>query len=116
MSETFDKVRALVGRAEVKISDHGYDEMADPFLAREVLAGVSEGIVVEDYPTYAKGPSVLVLQKDQDQRPIHVVWGCRRACPHRRLLSRPTDRILICGPKISRGGKHEKEATHKTCS
>ena len=76
MSETFDKVRALVGRAEVKISDHGYDEMADEdILAREVLAGVSEGIVVEDYPTYAKGPSVLVLQKDQDQRPIHVVWG-----------------------------------------
>ncbi|MGE5217138.1 MAG: DUF4258 domain-containing protein [Chloroflexota bacterium] len=76
MSETFDKVRALVGRAEVKISDHGYDEMADEdILAREVLAGVSEGIVVEDYPIYAKGPSVLVLQRDQDQRPIHVVWG-----------------------------------------
>jgi hypothetical protein len=76
MSETFDKVRALVRRAEVKISDHGYDEMADEdILAREVLAGVSEGVVVEDYPTYAKGPSVLVLQRDQDQRPIHVVWG-----------------------------------------
>jgi hypothetical protein len=76
MSETFDKVCALVERGEVKVSDHGYDEMSDEdILAREVLAGVSEGILVEDYPTYAKGPCVLVLQKDQHQRPIHVVWG-----------------------------------------
>lgn len=57
MSETFDKVCALVERGEVKVSDHGYDEMSDEdILAREILAGVSEGIVVEDYPTYAKGP------------------------------------------------------------
>jgi hypothetical protein len=76
MSETFDKVCALVERGEVKVSDHGYDEMSDEdILARDVLAGVFEGIVVEDYPTYAKGPCVLVLQRDRDQRPIHVVWG-----------------------------------------
>jgi hypothetical protein len=76
MSETFDKVCALVERGEVKVSDHGYDEMSDEdILARDVLAGISEGIVVEDYPTYAKGPCVLVLQRDRDQRPIHVVWG-----------------------------------------
>lgn len=76
MSETFDKVCALVERGEVKVSDHGYNEMSDEdILARDVLAGVSEGIVVEDYPTYAKGPCVLVLQRDRDHRPIHVVWG-----------------------------------------
>jgi hypothetical protein len=76
MSETFDKVCALVERGEVRVSDHGYDEMSDEdILARDVLAGVSEGIVVEDYPAYAKGPCVLVLQRDLDWRPIHVVWG-----------------------------------------
>jgi hypothetical protein len=49
MSRTFDKVRALVQRAEVRISDHGYDEMSDEnILARDVLAGVFNGIVVED--------------------------------------------------------------------
>ena len=73
---TFDKVCALVQRGEVRVSDHGYDEMSDEnILARDVLAGVSDGVVVEDYPMYAKGPCVLVLQKDLDQQPIHVVWG-----------------------------------------
>jgi hypothetical protein len=72
----FDEVRALVQRGEVRVSDHGYEEMSDEdILARDVLAGVFDGVVVEDYPMYAKGPCVLVLQKDLDQQPIHVVWG-----------------------------------------
>ena len=76
MSVTFDRVRGLVDRGEVKVSDHGYEEMSDEdILARDVLAGVLEGIVVEDYPTYPKGACVLVLQRDSDQQPIHVVWG-----------------------------------------
>jgi hypothetical protein len=73
---TFDTVRALVQRGEVNVSDHGYEEMSDEdILARDVLAGVSEGVVVEDYPEYHKGPCVLVLQRDLSQQPIHVVWG-----------------------------------------
>jgi hypothetical protein len=76
MSMTFDRVRALVQRGEVAVSDHGYDEMSDEDIAaRDVMAGVFNGVVVEDYPTYAKGPCVLVLQRDIEQRPIHVVWG-----------------------------------------
>lgn len=68
MSVTFDKVCALVQRGEVRVSDHGYDEMSDEdILARDVLAGVFDGVVVEDYPMYAKGPCVLVPQKDLDQ-------------------------------------------------
>jgi len=70
MSETFDKVCLLVERGEVKISDHGYDEMSEEdILAREVLAGISEGVVVEDYPTYAKGRCVLVLAKGSQSAP-----------------------------------------------
>jgi hypothetical protein len=45
MSMTFDKVRALVQRGEVRLSDHGYDEMSDEnILARDVLAGVFDGV------------------------------------------------------------------------
>jgi len=65
MSVTFDRICALVERREVEVSDHGYEEMSDEgILARDVLAGVRQGVVVEDYPTYPKGPCVLVLQMD----------------------------------------------------
>ena len=79
MSETFRLVIDLVKRGEVKVSDHGYDEMAsDDILVRDVLEGAEEAIVLEDYPDYPKGPSVLVLEKDHDHTPIHGVWGIPR--------------------------------------
>jgi len=75
-SETFERIRALADRREVRVSDHGYDELAaDGILVREVLAGVEKAQVLEDYPEYPKGPCVLVLQRDEAGAPIHVVWG-----------------------------------------
>jgi hypothetical protein len=79
----FDPLGKQISR--LRISDHGYDEMSDEnIFAKEVLAGVFEGIVVEDYPSYGKGPCVLVLQKDLNRstwfgefRRIFVTGGCR---------------------------------------
>ncbi|SRR6266498_570039 len=72
---TLDKVRELVSKREVYISDHGYDELAnDAILVQDILAGVSTAVVIEDYPTYYKGPCVLVLQRETLGAPIHVAW------------------------------------------
>ena len=60
----------------MRISEHGYDELAaDGLTAREVVAGIKNARLVEDYPDYPKGASVLVLQQDAAGRFIHVVWG-----------------------------------------
>lgn len=76
MSKILKNVQALICELEVRISDHGYDELSsDNLYVRDVIEGVTEAVVVEDYPDYPKGPCVLVLQKDRGGRPIHVVWG-----------------------------------------
>ncbi len=76
MSETLEMILQLVQHDQILVSDHGYDEIAeDDMLIKDILAGVSKGFVVEDYPEFSKGPCVLVLQKDSIGKPIHVVWG-----------------------------------------
>ena len=76
MSQTFQKVLELIERGEVRISAHGYDELAeDGIRIRDALENISDAVIVEDYPDYPKGPCVLVLQSDLEGNPIHVVWG-----------------------------------------
>jgi len=76
VSETLDKIRGLVARGEVRVSVHGYEELAaDEIRVREVVDGLPTAVVVEDYPAYPKGPCVLVLQRDHGNQPTHVVWG-----------------------------------------
>lgn len=79
MSDTFARVKRLVADGSVRISEHGYDELvADGIRSRDIIESVGDGRVVEDYPDYPKGPSVLVLQQDNNGNPIHVVWGIPR--------------------------------------
>jgi len=76
MSRTLQRVLALIKTSEVRVSSHGYDELAaDSIAVRDVLASVFDAAVVEDYPDYGKGPAVLVLQRDANGEPLHVLWG-----------------------------------------
>ena len=69
----------LVARGEVRVSAHGYDELAaDHVAVREVVDGLASAVPLEGYPDYPKGPCVLVLEHDKAGQPIHVVWGIPR--------------------------------------
>lgn len=51
MSETFALVQGLVASGEVKISEHGYDELADDGIGvSEILAGVGAGLPAQWRP------------------------------------------------------------------
>jgi hypothetical protein len=76
LSEFVEQIKDLISAGDVRISAHGYDELAeDGVTVREVLAGTENAVMVEEYPDYPKGPCVLVLQEDRRGNPTHVVWG-----------------------------------------
>ena len=76
MSSNLANIQRIIALGEVKISSHGYDELAeDGILIRDVMAGVETAVLIEDYPDYPKGLCVLVLQRDRDNKPVHVIWG-----------------------------------------
>jgi hypothetical protein len=69
-------VRILVASGEVRLSAHGYEELAaDHVLVHEVVDGLKNAVVVGDYPEFAKGPCALVLEQDSAGKPVHVLWG-----------------------------------------
>ncbi len=76
MTNTWDNILKLISNGDIRISEHGYDELAaDDLTVREILAGSPEGIVIEEYPEYPKGPCILIMLKDKDGLSIHAVWG-----------------------------------------
>jgi hypothetical protein len=77
LSETLKKIRDLVTLGEVLISSHGYDELAaDDIRVRDLISGLVNAVVIEDYPEFPKGPCVLVLQKRLTRQPNPCGVGC----------------------------------------
>lgn len=55
MSNFLNAIRHLISTGDVRISEHGYDELAeDELTVREVLDGIDKAQIVEEYPDYPK--------------------------------------------------------------
>lgn len=79
ISPMLARVQALAQQRAVRISAHAYEELRnDGIRLRDVFLSLADAQVVEDYPEYFAGPCVLVLQKDRDNRPLHVLWGIQK--------------------------------------
>jgi hypothetical protein len=76
VSDTLQRIVHLIGDKRLRVSAHALERLLGyGFLIEPLLDGISEAILVEDYPDYFKGPAVLVLQFDEVGEPIHMVWG-----------------------------------------
>lgn len=54
MSETLRRVRTLVLAGDVRVSDHGYEELRkDGILIEDAIASIAMAVAVEDYPGFA---------------------------------------------------------------
>lgn len=87
MSETLERIRDLVATGNYAFSNHAYEELVkDDILPSEILAGLAGAIVVEDYPDAKRGPTALVLWRDQQGSPIHAVWGVHVSNANKAVL------------------------------
>jgi hypothetical protein len=75
-------------------------ESLHDILLDDVITGVNAAIVIEEYPDFFKGPSVLVLQHDVQKRPIHVLWGIHKGTATPAVVVTAIDPIPRDGRRI----------------
>ncbi|MBU1170883.1 MAG: DUF4258 domain-containing protein [Proteobacteria bacterium] len=79
MINIWNNIIRLIENGNIRISEHGYDELAaDGITVREIVSGSPSGTILEEYPEYHKGPCALIILKDFEGNPIHAVWGIPR--------------------------------------
>ncbi len=82
MSTLLTSIQGLVSAGKIRVSAHGFEELAsDDMTFGELLDGLPNAVVVEEYPDYHKGPCVLVLQTTNDGSVVHALWGLAKNAP-----------------------------------
>jgi hypothetical protein len=76
MSNVEGRIKQLAVAQTVVVSQHAAAQLRKRnILLADIIGGAASGDVIEDYPTFHKGPAVLMLQRDGRDAPLHVVWG-----------------------------------------
>jgi len=76
MSETFDQIRKLIEQNQIQISAHDTTNWLKTISSFAKFWQIWRmRLPLKITRINAKGPCVLVLQKDRQGKPIHIVWG-----------------------------------------
>src|SRR5438552_3926873 len=68
------QIKSLASSDNYRVSQHAHQEMVEESVRLDdVLAGLSAGIILENYPEYRRGPCCLVYGIDPSGRPLHIV-------------------------------------------
>ena len=79
MPTLLERVQAMVAAGNFRPSGHGGARMTSRELPEaDLIYGITDAVVVEEYPEGDIGPSILLLQYDEEGFPLHVVWGIKR--------------------------------------
>lgn len=87
MSALLTSIQELVDAGKIRVSAHGFEELAsDDITLDELLDSLPAAVTVEEYQDYHKGPCVLVLQSTSDGSVVHVLWGIAKNTPDMATL------------------------------
>ena len=112
LSQTLEDIRALVARGGVRISVHGYEELAaDQVSVHEVVNGLADAVLVEDYPEFPKGSCVLVLEQDTAGKRYTSSGAFPRGRHLPQFWSPPIGQIRQNGMRRGEREKHEHQGS-----
>ena len=115
LTAILEQIRALVARGEVRVSLHGYEELAaDNVPVRDIIDGLTAAEALEEYPSYPKGPASWFSNKTRAIGRFTWSGEFRPARIHRRSWSRHTGPILRNGMRHGEGGGNERQVDQAT--
>jgi len=78
-SAVLDRIKRQVSQDEIRVTQHAQQEMVeDGYSLDEVLEGIQNAIVLEEYPQHRRGACCLLGGRTTAGRPIHVVCSVGR--------------------------------------
>lgn len=87
MSDTFGKIKQLVVADNIRVSQHAFRRMAAHSIrSDDLVASITNAVLLEDYPAYYSGPAVLVLHYDANGAPLHAVWALEKGTDEPAVL------------------------------
>ena len=81
LAGVLQKIRAQAAADNIRITQHGHQEMVQvDIMLDEVLQVITGGEVLEDYPDHRRGACCLLSGVTSHGRPLHIVLRGHSLC------------------------------------